>query len=323
MRWTDGFKKEPDTCGRPIKLELMPPCSHLRPPQSESRPKQKGEQGANAHRSLLGGRNLNTPCGSLKGAACVAFAGAWFYFSLLPSIAEETTPLPPPAAVSPEELLRSLSRCAKPDWASKFRPPASVSLQSRAQIALVLGGVFADGYLAAQAEDAQQCKNIGKDLLRLSKTLGVQSELLDRSRSIADSAQKKEWALLRRELSATEADLGAALRKHEDEGLARLVSLGAWVRSAEIVASLLSDHYSENAASLLRQPALGVLMGNSLEKLGQKLEADPAINLIRPKLGTVERLLNAPADTPPSAGEVKEIASILHSIVQDVNEKKH
>jgi hypothetical protein len=132
---------------------------------------------------------------------------------------------------------------------------------------LVLGGVFADGYLAAQAEDAQQCKNISKDLLRLSKTLGVQTELLDRSRSIADSAQKKDWAILRRELHASEEELGAALRKHEDEGLARLVSLGAWMRSTEIVASLLNDHYSENAASLLRQPALGALLGSGLENL--------------------------------------------------------
>ena len=236
---------------------------------------------------------------------------------------QETTPLPPPAAVSPEDLLHSLSRCAKPDWASKFRAPVAVALNSRVQIALVLGGVFADGYLAAQAEDAQQCRNIGKDLLRLSKTLGVQTELLDRSRSIADSAQKKDWAILRRELNATEAELGAALRKHEDEGLARLVSLGAWMRGTEIVASLLADHYNENAASLLRQPALGMLFGHGLEKLGDKLETDPALGLIRPKLSTVETLLNGSADTPPSAMEVKDLAAILTSILKDVNEKRN
>jgi hypothetical protein len=237
--------------------------------------------------------------------------------------AQETTPLPPPAAVSPEELLHSLSRCAKPDWASKFRPPVAVALNSRAQIALVLGGVFADGYLAAQAEDAQQCRNIGKDLLRLSKTLGVQTELLDRSRSIADSAQKKEWAILRKELNATEAELGAALRKHEDEGIARLVSLGAWMRSTEIVASLLADHYNENAASLLRQPALGLFLGHGLEKLGEKLETDPALGLIRPKLSAVEAILNGSADTPPSALEVRDLASLLNSILKDVNEKRN
>jgi hypothetical protein len=199
----------------------------------------------------------------------------------------------------------------------------TVALNSRVQIALVLGGMFADGYLAAQAEDAQQCRNIGKDLLRLSKTLGVQTELLDRSRSIADSAQKKDWAILRRELHATEAELGAALRKHEDEGLARLVSLGAWMRCTEIVASLLADHYNENAASLLRQPALGMLLGHGLEKLGDKLETDPALGLIRPKLSTVETLLNGSADTPPSAMEVRDLAAILSSILKDVNEKRN
>jgi hypothetical protein len=240
-----------------------------------------------------------------------------------PCTAQPPLPVAPSAAVSPEELLHSLSRCTKPDWASKFRPPSAVTLNSRVQIALLLGGVFADGYLAAQAEDAQQCRNIGKDLLRLSKTLGVHSELLDRNRSIADSAQKKDWATLRREFHATEAELEAALRKHEDEGLARLVSLGVWMRSTEIVASLLNDHYNENAASLLRQPALGLLLGKGFEKLGEKFETDPAIELIRPKLGAVERLLNAPADTPPSPAEVREIAAVLHSILKDVNEKRN
>jgi hypothetical protein len=237
--------------------------------------------------------------------------------------AQETPPLPPPAALSPEELLQSLSRCTKPDWASKFRPPVVVALNSRVQIALVLGGVFADGYLAAQAEDAQQCRNIGKDLLRLAKTLGVHTELLDRSRSIADSAQKKDWASLRRELHATETELNAALLKHEDEGLARLVSLGAWIRSTEIVASLLADHYDENAASLLRQPSLRLLLGHSLEKLGGKLEADPALGVIRPKLYTLENLLNGSADTPPSVLEVKDLAAVLTSLRKDVNEKRN
>ena len=298
------FKKGPDTAPRSIKLQVMKPRPYLRP-----LPVPLAALGTSAR-----GR------ASLVFVLCAAgfLTGASSFCT-----AQETTPLPPPAALSPEELLQSLSRCTKPDWASKFRPPVAVALNSRVQIALVLGGVFADGYLAAQAEDAQQCRNIGKDLLRLSKTLGVHAELLDRSRSIADSAQKKDWAALRRELYATEAELSAALRKHEDEGLARLVSLGAWIRSTEIVASLLADHYDENAASLLRQPALGLLLGHALEKLGDKLEADPALVLIRPKLYTLENLLNGSADTPPSALEVKDLAAVLTSLRKDVNEKRN
>ena len=94
------------------------------------------------------------------------------------------------------------------------------------------------------------------------------------------------------------------------------------MRSTEIVASLLSDQYSENAASLLRQPALGAMLGSGLEKLGNKLETDPALELIRPKLSAVERHLNGSADTPPSALEVKDLASLLSSILKDVNERK-
>ena len=60
-----------------------------------------------------------------------------------------------------------------------------------------------------------------------------------------------------------------------------------------------------------------------MEKLGDKLEADPALVLIRPKLYTLENLLNGSADTPPSALEVKDLAAVLTSLRKDVNEKRN
>ena len=146
--------------------------------------------------------------------------------------AAEGTPLHAPAlGPTPEDLIAALGRSTKADWASKFRPPLAVSPNSRAQTALMVGALFSDGYLGAQAEDAQQCRNVGKDLFALAKTLGVQTELLDRSRSLGESAQKRDWLLLRRELRAAEADLCTALKKHDDAGLVHLVSLGSWMRS--------------------------------------------------------------------------------------------
>jgi hypothetical protein len=238
------------------------------------------------------------------------------------SRAADEAPVPPNHALrTPEELLVALSKCNKPDWASKYRPPIASAPTSRAQIALLLGSLFAEGYLAAQAEDSQHCRNVGKDITTLSKTLGVQAELLDRSRSLADCAQKRDWPLLRRELESTESDLEAALRKHEDAGLAYLVSLGAWMRGTEIASAILKDNYTDNAAQLLRQPVLNRLLETKFETLSQKIRTDPVVVLIQERLSSVALLLNGPSESIISHEEVGNLAQTLHSIFQDITSR--
>ena len=48
-------------------------------------------------------------------------------------------------------------------------------------MALNLGTLIADGYIAVEAHDGQQVKNIGKDVLALAKKLSVSQSVLARS----------------------------------------------------------------------------------------------------------------------------------------------
>ncbi len=224
---------------------------------------------------------------------------------------------------SPEELILTLGSLIKPDWASKFRPPVSASLKSRVQTALLAGSLFADGYLAAQAEDSQQCRNVARDLIALAKNLGVQAELLDRSRSLADAAQRRDWAALRRELESTQGDLSKVLKEHNDDGLARLVALGAWVRSVEIVASILSDNYSENTAAVLRLPSVGRLLDGPEEQFGEKVRSDTFLISVRGRLGQVARLLDGAPSGPMSKEDVGAISSALSSVLQDITSRQN
>ena len=194
---------------------------------------------------------------------------------------------------------------------------------SRAQNALTLGSVFADGQLAAQAEDAQQSKNLSKDLVALAKPLGVQIELLDRAKSLAECAERRDWIALRRELDATQTELQSALHKHEDDDLMTLVTLGAWMRSTEIVASLVSEHYSQNAAGLLRQPILAQLLKERVGVLSEKLQTDPTVTRIRTRLGELERLLEGPAGTVPSLEEVRQLFDTVSSVLWDITSKRN
>ena len=103
-------------------------------------------------------------------------AGSFALFVLCASAVGETPPLTPAdiadAAITdeisipmPGEFMSALNKLDKLDWKSKFRPPIFTNYPSRAQLALNLGGLIADGYVAIEAEDVPQVKNIGKDVL--------------------------------------------------------------------------------------------------------------------------------------------------------------
>src|SRR6516165_11988659 len=82
---------------------------------------------------------------------------------------------------TPGELFAALEKPGKPNWSGQFRGPLPTTYRDRAQIALNLGGLIADGFIAVEAQDSQQVKNIGSDIIKMAKALGVSENILGRS----------------------------------------------------------------------------------------------------------------------------------------------
>jgi hypothetical protein len=157
---------------------------------------------------------------------------------------------------TPGEFFQAIEKQGKPNWSSQYRPPISINSTDRAQIALNLGTLIADGYIAVEAHDGQQVKNIGKDVLALAKRLSVSQSVLSRSASITDFAENNQWDQLNEELEATQNEVKKALDENRDTDLITLVSIGGWVRGTEVVTGILVQNYNTEDAKLLRQPAL-------------------------------------------------------------------
>ena len=115
--------------------------------------------------------------------------------------------------------------------------PNSDDLRNRAQIALNLGGLIADGFIAVEAKDGQQVKNIGTDIIKLAKALGVSENVLSRGNSINEFAENNEWDTLQEELEATQNEVKASMQSHADQDLVILVSLGGWIRGTQVVSA--------------------------------------------------------------------------------------
>src|SRR6478736_2214204 len=157
---------------------------------------------------------------------------------------------------TPGELFAALGKSGKINWSAQYRAPIPTTYGNRAQIALNLGGLIADGFIAIEAKDGQQVKNIGSDIIKLAKALGVSEHLLSRGNSINEFADNDEWDVLQEELEATQNEVKSSMQTHSDQDLVILVSVGGWIRGTQVVSAAIVQNYDERSAKVLRQPAL-------------------------------------------------------------------
>ncbi len=222
---------------------------------------------------------------------------------------------------TPAELMVALEKQGKLDWASKFRAPIATNYASRAQLAMNLGSLVADGFVAVEAEDSQQVKNIGRDILQLAKNLGVPKDILMRGSSITDFADRKQWDQLKEELEATQNEVKESMHGSKDGDLVTLVSVGGWARGVEVISSYIADHYTEASAKILRQPAIVNYLNKKLDALPDKLRDDVKVKNVRVKMIEMEMLVSFPREKAPSVEDVKKLSGLATALVKDIAQK--
>ena len=252
---------------------------------------------------------------------------------LCASAAGEATPLTPEEIAGaertdglsipmPGEFLSSLNKVGKIDWSKLARLAISTNYTSRPQNALNLGGLIADGYVAIEAEDAPQIKNIGKDILVIAKTLGVSKDVLERGGSIINFADQKQWDQLKEELEATQNEVKAGMAESKDGDLITLVTVGGWLRATEVMSGYVAKNYTEAGAKLLRQPGIVAFLNKRLEKLSDKTKEDPSVTAVRGKMGELEKFIAFPLDKPPTADDLKQLSGLVAGIVKEITKKQ-
>jgi hypothetical protein len=226
---------------------------------------------------------------------------------------------------TPGELFAALSKPGKPNWIGQYRGPVPTTYRDRAQIALNLGGLIADGFIAVEAKDSQQVKNIGSDIIKLAKALGVSENLLRRGNSINEFAENDDWDTLQEELEATQNEVKSSMQSHSDQDLVILVSLGGWIRGTQVVSSSILQNYDQQTAKVLRQPALVSFMQSKINAISTDLRDDPLIKNVSEQLTEMEKLVSFPAGQAPSIDDVRKVntaASNMMTAIRSKTEKK-
>src|ERR1700704_2371030 len=222
---------------------------------------------------------------------------------------------------TPGELFAALEKPGKPNWVGQMRGPISTSYKNRAQIALNLGGLIADGFIAVEAKDSQQVKNIGTDIIKMAKALGVSENILSRGNSSNEFAENNEWDALQEELEATQNEVKSSMQSHRDQDLIILVSVGGWIRGTQVVSAAVLQNYDERSAKVLRQPALVNFIHAQMNDVSQDMRDDPLVKEVSNQLGGIEKLVTFPPGKAPSIDEVRKVNEAVGHVMDEIQQK--
>jgi hypothetical protein len=215
----------------------------------------------------------------------------------------------------PGEFFAAINKLGRPNWKQLVRTGTPEATANRAQIALVLGTLVADGYIAVEAQDGQGVKNIGKEIINLAKKLNVSQSVLGRGNSINDFAENNDWNALREELEATQNEVKLDMFEQKDSSLVTLVTLGAWVRGTELASGLIERSYTPESARLLRQPAIIDYLLEQIGTLPQAMRDDPLVAKLR---ATLEKSLGFVKAETPSKEDVTELHTAMSSVAKAI-----
>ncbi|HEY5741328.1 MAG TPA: hypothetical protein VIS99_02200 [Terrimicrobiaceae bacterium] len=207
----------------------------------------------------------------------------------------------------PSEIFSVLDKLGSPNWKAEMRGNLGKNTGNRAQVALLLGTVIADGFIAVEAEDSESVKQIGQEVLNLADAINVRKAVIARSKSIIDKADAKNWRAVREELDGALQDVRGAMVELGDEDLAQLVSIGGWIRGTEVLTSIVGKNYSARGAELLNQPELLTYFGRRLDEMRGRLKKEELVKQVREMLRGIRKLMTEGGVSQKSVGQIKEM----------------
>jgi hypothetical protein len=215
----------------------------------------------------------------------------------------------------PSEIFNVLDKLGHPNWKGELRDSLGKNTGNRAQVALLLGTVIAEGFIAVEAEDSERIKQIGRDVLELSRAVGVEKAVVSRSKAIVEKADAHDWSGARKELDGALQDVRGAMDELNDEDLAQLVSLGGWVRGTEVLTSIVQKDYKSNRAELLHQPELLNYFDRRLDDMNPRLRKSELVSQLKTMLGEIRPLILEGEGRKISPKSVDRIHTVTNQMI--------
>jgi len=184
--------------------------------------------------------------------------------------------------------------------------PARMPLD-RADLAVELGFLIADGFLVVQAGQMEKVEDLAADLTRYGKALGAGERVNRHAASLLESAKKQEVEQLKKELAATQRDVELELVSLRDADLAHLISLGGWIRALEVSSVAVDKQFSPERARKVMREDIADYYADTVSSLEPKISERPNYIQLRDLLITLKTEMTIPEGKEPTPENIKQL----------------
>jgi len=193
--------------------------------------------------------------------------------------------------------------------------PARMS-QDRADLAIELGFLIADGFLMVQAEQMEKVEEMAKDLTRYGKALGAGDRVNRHAAGLLESAKKSDVAQLKKELSSTQRDVEDELVTLRDTDLAHLISLGGWIRALEVSTVAVDKQFSTERARKVMREDIAEYYSDCITGLEPRISDRPNYLAMRELLAGLATKMALDYGKEPTPEMMKDIRKISSQLVE-------
>lgn len=217
----------------------------------------------------------------------------------------------------PTEIFDILDKLDNPIWNNYFLENDYKKTRDRNQIALLLGVVVAEGFLAVQSENSKKIEELGNEVLNISRTLGLENSVKEHCHIILDAVKTKKWSIIRIEFDKVQRSVENAMNELGDNGLAQLASTGGWLRGLDIALNIVSNNYSKDKAELLNQDQVAKHFYDTLKNLDRTQYKSKLIDHTQFTLNKLITHLNK-RENVLNINDIKEIKLFCSELINEI-----
>lgn len=217
----------------------------------------------------------------------------------------------------PSEIFSVLDKLGEPNWRQELRNLKAPETTDRTRLSLVFGSVVAEGFIAVQAQDKKAVEDIGREVIDLSKSLGIQKAVLPHANAILDASKSNNWPAIRKEFDLTQKTVRETMEKMKDNDLSQCVSVGGWLRGTAAVTSVVGKNFSADRAELLQQPMLVDHFIGQIGKMPGNTKNHATVKAILDGLSVIKEIMtkSTEAFTPEGVSTINKTTGGLLELI--------
>ena len=186
----------------------------------------------------------------------------------------------------------------------------------RADLAVEIGFLIADGFLIVQVGELGKVEDLASHLTRYGKALGAGEKVNRHAAGLLESAREGKVDQLKKELTSTQKDVERELVDLRDADLAHLISLGGWVRALQVASGAVEKQFSEERGKEIMREDIADYYSAIVGSLEPGIAERPNYVEMRNILsGMRNEMLLQPGEAPTQK-KVKEINKYANKLVE-------